>query len=66
MWANDFTLPFITEAYFRLRQLVQNTKVASPSHPLQLIEGPVGRPYFTIPYNQLEALVISLCPKLLK
>ena len=59
------TLPFISEAYSRLRQLVQNTEVVSPSHPLQLLDGSVGRPCFTIAYNQLEAL-ISRCPKLLR
>lgn len=52
-------LPFIGQAFYHLRELVQNMELLPPptTQPVQVSDGSVGRPYYDISYHQLETLI---------
>ena len=52
-------LPFVAEAYSKLRRLVQSIELLSPQRiqPVQFLDGSIGRPRYEISYHQLETLI---------
>lgn len=52
-------LPLIAATYSAFRQVVESIEVVSSSQPPQVLDGCVGRPRFSISYNQLETLINS-------
>ena len=50
-------LPLIAAPYSLFRQVVQSIEVIPSPQPPHVLDGSIGRPRFSISYNQLETLI---------